>query len=45
MKKFLVLLMLLPCLAMAQKQKDGVTYDVILTRVIDGETVAFQANW
>jgi len=45
MKKFLVLLMLLPCLAIAQKPKDGVTYDVILTRVIDGDTVAFQANW
>lgn len=29
----------------AQKQKEGVTYDVILTRVIDGDTVAFQANW
>ena len=45
MKKFLILLALLPCLAFAQKQKDGVTYDVILTRVIDGDTVAFQANW
>jgi endonuclease YncB( thermonuclease family) len=45
MKKLLVLLMLLPCLAIAQKQKEGVTYDVILTRVIDGDTVAFQATW
>lgn len=45
MKKLLVLLALLPCLAFAQKQRDGVTYDVILTRVIDGDTVAFQANW
>jgi micrococcal nuclease len=45
MKKFLVLLMLLPCFAIAQKQKDGVMYDIVLTRVIDGDTVAFQANW
>lgn len=45
MKKLIVLLALLPCLVFAQKQKDGVTYDVILTRVIDGDTVAFQANW
>jgi hypothetical protein len=27
----------------AQKQKDGVTYDATITRVIDGDTVAFQA--
>ena len=45
MKKLLAALMLLPCLAFAQQQKVGVTYDVILTRVIDGDTVAFQANW
>ena len=32
--------------AMAQgKQKEGVTYDAVLTRVIDGDTVAFQANF
>ena len=31
--------------AFAQKEKNGVTYDVVLTRVIDGDTVAFQANW
>lgn len=31
--------------AFAQKQKKGVMYDVVLTRVIDGDTVAFQANW
>jgi len=45
MKKFLILLMLLPCLGLAQKQKEGVVYDIVLTRVIDGDTVAFQANW
>jgi endonuclease YncB( thermonuclease family) len=44
MKKFLLTLLLVPVLALAQ-QKAGVTYDVILTRVIDGDTVAFQANW
>ena len=45
MKKLLIILALMPCLTLAQKQKDGVTYDVILTRVIDGDTVAFQASW
>lgn len=44
MKKILFLLALLPALAFAQ-QKAGVTYDVVLTRVIDGDTVGFQANW
>lgn len=45
MKKLLViaLVSLLPTLAVAQKQKEGVTYDAVLTRVIDGDTVAFQA--
>jgi len=33
-------------LALAQgKQKEGVTYDAVITRVIDGDTVAFQANF
>jgi endonuclease YncB( thermonuclease family) len=32
-----------PTLALAQpKQKPGVTYDAEITRVIDGDTVAFQ---
>jgi endonuclease YncB( thermonuclease family) len=43
MKKLLIILALLPCLAFAQKQKEGVTYDAVLTRVVDGDTVAFQA--
>jgi endonuclease YncB( thermonuclease family) len=45
MKKLLViaLVSLLPTLAVAQKQKEGVTYDAVITRVIDGDTVAFQA--
>jgi len=29
----------------AQKQKEGVVYDVKLTRIIDGDTVAFEATW
>ena len=45
MKKILLILALLPCFAFAQKEKPGVVYDVVLTRVIDGDTVAFQANW
>lgn len=31
--------------ATAQKQKPGVTYDAQITRVIDGDTVAFAAPW
>ena len=38
-------LSLLTTMSFAQKQKPGVTYDVIITRVIDGDTVAFQANF
>jgi endonuclease YncB( thermonuclease family) len=45
MKKLLLTLLFVPIIAFAQKEKAGVTYDTILTRVIDGDTVAFQANW
>jgi endonuclease YncB( thermonuclease family) len=46
MKKLLLLLAFLPLLTFAQgKQKPGVLYDVTITRVKDGDTVAFQANW
>jgi endonuclease YncB( thermonuclease family) len=49
MKKLLALVLaicLLPTAALAQgKQKAGVTYDVVITRVIDGDTVAFEAGW
>ena len=47
MKKILVLLVLaMPLIAIAQpKQKPGVTYDAVITRVIDGDTVAFQADF
>lgn len=44
MKKLLLLLLIVPVLAFAQgKQRPGVTYDAVITRVIDGDTVAFQA--
>ncbi len=46
MKKILALLALTALMATpswAQKQKEGVTYDVNITRVIDGDTVAFEA--
>jgi endonuclease YncB( thermonuclease family) len=47
MKKLLLLLVLaVPLIAIAQpKQKPGVTYDAVITRVIDGDTVAFQADF
>ena len=46
MNKLLILLLLVPCLAIAQpKQRPGVTYDAVITRVIDGDTVAFQADF
>ena len=46
MKKLILLLLIVPCLAIAQpKQKPGVTYDAVITRVIDGDTVAFQADF
>jgi endonuclease YncB( thermonuclease family) len=45
MKKLISILLFLPLMALSQQQKAGVTYDVTLTRVIDGDTVAFQANW
>jgi micrococcal nuclease len=47
MKKLLTILLIstLAVTAFAQKQKPGVTYDAVLTRVIDGDTVAFQADF
>jgi len=46
MKKLFLLLLIVPVLAIAQpKQKPGVTYDAVITRVIDGDTVAFQADF
>jgi endonuclease YncB( thermonuclease family) len=44
MKKILLsLLLFLPIMATAQKKMPGVTYDAVITRIIDGDTVAFQA--
>jgi endonuclease YncB( thermonuclease family) len=46
MKKLLILLALVPVLAIAQpKQKPGVVYDAVITRVIDGDTVGIAATW
>jgi endonuclease YncB( thermonuclease family) len=45
MKKLLTSLLFVPLIAFGQQQKAGVTYDAVLTRVVDGDTVAFQANW
>jgi micrococcal nuclease len=46
MKKLLLLLCLVPVLVSAQpRQRAGVTYDAVITRVIDGDTVAFQATF
>lgn len=38
-----LLIGLLPLVGHAQKQKEGVAYDAKITRVIDGDTVAFEA--
>jgi micrococcal nuclease len=45
MNKLLIVLLvaLIPNVVLAQKQKEGVTYDAKITRVIDGDTVAFEA--
>ena len=46
MKTLFLLLLIVPCLGITQpKQKPGVTYDAVITRVIDGDTVAFQADF
>lgn len=43
MKKILIALLAVPILAFAQKQMPAVVYDFPITRIIDGDTVAFQA--
>lgn len=47
MKNFLItfLFLVLSTNTFAQKQRPGVTYDVTVLRVIDGDTVAFAAPW
>ncbi len=43
MKKLLAVLLLVPALALAQKQPQGVTYDAQILRVSDGDTVVIAA--
>ena len=43
MKKFLLLLLVLPILAFAQKTPKGATYDAQILRVTDGDTVVIAA--
>ncbi len=43
MKRLLVLLLLVPTLALAQKTPQGVTYDAQVIRVNDGDTVVISA--
>jgi endonuclease YncB( thermonuclease family) len=43
MKKFLLLLLAIPTLALAQKQPQGVTYDAQILRVSDGDTIVIAA--
>jgi endonuclease YncB( thermonuclease family) len=43
MKKLLLLLLLVPVLALAQKTPKGVTYDAQIVRVSDGDTVVIAA--
>jgi endonuclease YncB( thermonuclease family) len=42
-KKIILILALLPCLAFAQKAPQGVTYDAQILRVTDGDTVVIAA--
>jgi endonuclease YncB( thermonuclease family) len=43
MKKLLLTLLLIPCLAIAQKTPQGVTYDAQIVRINDGDTVVIAA--
>lgn len=47
MKKLLTLLVAatLSFSVFAAKEEKGVMYDIVLTRIIDGDTVAFRADW
>lgn len=45
MKKLALLLALLPAFALAEKTPVGVEYAVTINRVIDGDTVAYKADW
>ena len=43
MKKLLLLLLIVPALALAQKTPKGVTYDAQIVRVSDGDTIVIAA--
>jgi micrococcal nuclease len=43
MKKILITLLMLPMLATAQKQPQGVTYDAQIIKITDGDTVVISA--
>jgi len=43
MKKLLLLLLVIPTLALAQKTPQGVTYDAQILRVSDGDTIVISA--
>jgi endonuclease YncB( thermonuclease family) len=43
MKKLLIILLLLPTFALAQKTPQGVTYDAQIIRVSDGDTIVISA--
>lgn len=45
MKKLLILLAFLPLVSVQAKDKEGILYEVTITRVKDGDTVAFKADW
>ena len=49
MKKFFLLLLLITSLVITNqalsKERTGVIYDAKITRVVDGDTVAFEAKW
>lgn len=43
--KLLMLVCLVPAVSVAQKQPRGVIYDVVITRIVDGDTVGIRAEW
>jgi micrococcal nuclease len=45
MKKLLAFLVLVPLIAFAQKQPQGVVYDANILRVIDGDTIVISATF
>lgn len=45
LKKLVFVLLLLPTVAVAQRQPKGVVYDTVITRVVDGDTVGIEASF